>query len=193
MNEMFLFLAIGLGFLILLLRWVWQSPGIPAEGPRPSEEQVLLTTIQLELPPRALGARIFALQDWDFISASTPPEIQRIFLGERKALALSWLAETRRKVVQLMAFHRKAVRGNITLSPTLEFRLAFDYVLFLLTYEILRGLIRLRGPFRARVFVGYATSTADHFSYLSGCALSGLNPVLLNRIKDRWSGGPAAT
>src|ERR1019366_970114 len=105
MSELLFFLAIGLGFLLMLLLWVRRSAGAGVDRAGFSEVQELLTMVQLELPPRAWGERIFASQDWDFISTSTPPGIQRIFLQERKALALSWLRQTRSKVGQLMNFH----------------------------------------------------------------------------------------
>ena len=193
MSELFLFLAIGIGFLFLLLIWLLRSAVPPVDKTGLYEAQAVLTTVQVELPPRALGERIFSQQDWDFISTHASPGIQRIFLQERKALAYSWLRQTRNKIGQLMNFHRKAVRRNIRLSPSLELRLAFDYVLFLLTYEILCGLIWLRGPFHARRTIAYAASMADQLAYLSGHILVGLDPVRLSRIKTSWSGRPAAT
>ena len=193
MSELFIFLAIGIGFLILLLIWLLRSAVPPVDKTGLYEAQAVLTTVQVELPPRALGERIFSPQDWDFISTHASPGIQRVFLQERKALALSWLKQTRKRVGQIMTFHRIAVRGDIRLSPSLELRLAFDYILFLLTYEILSCLIWLRGPFHARHIVGYAASIADELAYLSGHVLVGLDPIRLSRIKNSWSGRPAAT
>jgi hypothetical protein len=187
MSELFIFLVIGLGFLILLLVWVLQGVGSPVSGTRLSEAEAVLTAVQMELPPRALGERIFSPEDWDFITAHTTPGIQRLFLRERKILAYSWLRQTRRNIGRLMDFHRKAVRRNIRLDPSLEFRLALDYALFLLMYEILLGLIWLRGPFCARRIVGYAASMADQLAYLSGHILVHLDPARLNRIKNGWS------
>ena len=152
----------------------------------------MLTAAHLDIPSAALGERIFSLQDWEFIATYTPAEIQRTFLQERKALALAWLRQTRETVGQLMRFYRKAVRGNAAISPAVEFRLALDFVLFLLAYESLCALIRVWGPFCARRMVGYAARTAEEMSSLSGQVLAGLDPAHLGRIQSNWSGGPQA-
>jgi hypothetical protein len=146
----------------------------------------------LELPSHALGERIFASQDWDFISANASREIQRTFLHERKSLAMSWLRQTRTNVGRVMEFHRKAVRGCVRLNPSLELRLALNYIVFLLTYEVLCALILLRGPFWVRELVRYTNGIADQMSYLSGHILVGMDPTVLGRIKSRWYNNPVA-
>ena len=193
MTEFFFFIVIGLGFLVLLLWGVWRNGRLSVDTRDLRATQAIWMTVRLELPPRALADRIFSPEDRDFITASASPDIQRKFLQERKALALSWLQQTRDMVGQIMEFHRKAVRGDVDLSPSLEVRIGLDYVLFLGSYGLLWTLIQLRGPFYARSFVAHAASLADHFSYLSGRGLVGLDAVRLDRIKGSWISGPSAT
>jgi hypothetical protein len=193
MGEFLFFLGIGFGSLGLLFLWAKRTVGSRVDPTKLSEVHEVLTIVELELPSRALGERIFALEDWDFTSANTSNGIQRMFLKERKLLAVSWLQQTRSAVGRMMKFHRKAVRGDIRLSPSLELRLALDYVLFLLTYEILCGLIWLRGPYCVRSIFSYTAGIADQVSYLSGQFLVGLDAARLGRIKSRWISRPVVS
>ena len=187
MNEFLVFLFIGLGFLMVLLVWLLRSAGSSVEGVVVSEARAVLTTMHVELPPRALVERIFAPQDWQFVSTLTPPEVRSIFLRERKALALSWLRQTRKRTGMLMDFHRKAVRTNIDLNPSFELRLAVGYLLFLFSYQVLCSMIWLWGPFCARGIVGHVVNTAEQLSLLSGRTLIGMDPLSIERIKSSWS------
>ena len=93
--ELLLAVAVGLNLVALLLIWLQRKAGLPASRRDMSEAQEALRIAQVELPPRALGERIFATPDWEFISIQSPLRIQRMFLQERKAVALSWLRQTR--------------------------------------------------------------------------------------------------
>jgi len=163
MSPLIIFLAIGMLFAVVLLVWALRMKSSGA-----GQREIAEGSTILELPsPRALAERIFAAQDWEFISSQTEPEIQRAFLQERKNVALCWLCQTRKGAAQLMEFHRRAVRRNIGVKPDVEMRLAANYLVFLFLYGILHVLIRLRGPFRARKMAGYAAGAAEQLWALS--------------------------
>jgi len=189
MNEYVLFLSGGVGFLSLLLIWLLRGDGSAAsagEDAVVSEARAVLTAMHVELPPRALVERIFAPQDWQYVSTLAPSQVQGLFLRERKALALSWLRQTRKQTGMLMEFHRKAVRTNVDLSPSFELRLALGYVVFLLSYQVLCSVIWLWGPFVARGVVGYVVNISEQLSFLSGRTLVGMDPMSINRIRSSW-------
>lgn len=167
MTYLVSFLTIGLLLLIVLILWIRRAT-VPSRGGDLAEGSQDLTALQLELPPRTLVERIFAPEDWEFVSRQTPPQIQRMFLQERRAIALSWLRLTRRQAASLVDSHLRVVRQNVNLRPAVEIRLAFRYVLFLLESEVLGVLIWLGGPFYSRKMVGYAVSMAHQLSYISG-------------------------
>ena len=104
--DLLLSVAVGLNIVALLLIWLQRKAGLPASSRDMSEAQEALRTAQVELPPRALGERIFAEPDWDFISFQAPLRVQRLFRQERKAVTLSWLRHIREQVRQLRRFHR---------------------------------------------------------------------------------------
>ena len=192
MSEILFFSAGGLGFLGLLMFWASRTLKTTVDAKSLSEVEQALSEVQLELPPKFIGTKIFSEHDWNFIRTHTPPSIQRSFLEERKVLAIAWLKQVRGSVGLLMQFHRRAVRGNVSLSPSLEFRLAIDYLFFLLTFQVLSAMIQMRGPFYAGRFVNFPVSAADQLSYLSGHILVGLDPSRLGRIKSNWSNKAAA-
>lgn len=187
MSEILLFSASGLVFLCLLIFWASRTLGSAVDPKNLSAVQQALSDVQLELPPKILGTKIFSEQDWHFIHTQTPPSIQRAFLEERKELAIFWLRQMRRNVELLMKFHRTVVRGSVSLSPSLELRLAFEYLLFLLTFQVLCGMIDVKGPFFAGRFASFTVSVADQLSYLSGHILVGLDASRLGQIKNNWA------
>jgi len=192
MSELLIFVVVGL-VLVLLLLWVQRSAEITARKKELPETRETLSTLQLQLPSRALVDRIFALADWDFVSSQAPARLQRAFLQERRAVALLWVRQTRMKVGRLMDFHLRAVRRNVALSPAVEIMLAIHYILFLLISELLLGLIWLRGPFCARKMVGYAASVGEDLAFTFGSLLARLDPVHLGRMKADWLRRSAAS
>ena len=148
MSDVFLFLAFGLVCLFLLLLWAQRSAETAAGRRETFEPNEVLGAFQLELPVRAFYERIFATEDWNFVSQQALPRVQRQFLADRKAVALAWLRRTRENAGRVMHLHLLAVRGNTSLKPLVEFRLAIHYLVFLLVYDVLRCLIWLRGPFK---------------------------------------------
>lgn len=193
MSELVIFVAIGLALLVLLLLWVQRSVGSAGSARELAGARDALADLQLDLPPQALVERIFSSQDSDFVSRHALPPVQRIFLQERKVVALAWLRHTRKKVEQIMDFHRRTVRRHISLSPAFEVKLAINYMLFLLMCGILLCLIWLSGPFRVWRMVGYAAAVAEQLSLILGRLLAGLDSALFGKIKIDWTYRSAAS
>jgi hypothetical protein len=181
MNELIIFISIAVLFLFVLFYWALRTRG-PAIGSRAlSDVQETFAMLDLEPPPWALAEKIFSLQDWDFVLGKALLPDRRAFLGDRTAIALFWLRRIRAQVARLMGFYRRAVRGNVHLSAAVEVRLAANYVLFLLVYDVLLGWIWVGGPFHARKLARYATHVADQLWVLSEQLLAHVDPDLLLR------------
>ena len=186
MTEALIFLFLGLAFLAALLWWVTQSPdAAPAHSSDSRSCRIpAFTNVSGESPHCALAERIFAPQDWDYLRSTAAPEIQRTFLRERKALALTWLRQTRSSLARIMQAHRRAARMHADLQPGQELRLAYQYAIFLSAYSFLYSLVLLRGPFAARSMVTSARSIADRMTMLSGQATAGLDAIALRGIES---------
>jgi hypothetical protein len=187
MNELLVFIPIAILFLVILLYWTLRTRKSAIESSALADAEDTLSILELELPPRALAEKIFSTQDWDFVSRQTSVRIQRTFLAERRTIALFWLCRTRRQAARLMGFYRRVARANPNLSPAIEIRVAANYALFLLVYEVLLGWIWLGGPLHARKMARCAIGVADHLWVVCEEFLASVDPVLLHRATAAWA------
>jgi len=101
------------------------------------------------LPDRAFMERILAPEDARYIASLRLPRVHRLFLQERRRLAIAWLRANRAEATRLFALHRRAVRQTRDVSPMMEVRVACAFALFMLNYAAIVGLVQWVGPFRA--------------------------------------------
>ncbi len=153
MSQLLPYLLLGLLLLAVLARWVWDAivHRGAAEVLAPRQHRSSMRSVGSR---RDLGERIFAPQDWDFVSRETPLETQRMFQRERTVLAIAWLRRTRLQVSQVMRAHVAGVQQTDDLQLATELRLALSYFLFLILCNSLIGWVWLYGPVRTRKIVG---------------------------------------
>ena len=169
-----------LGTLILILgaRLALQASNVRTQSrPVTIEEfanaREALDTVIVET---AAIERIFSSEDSEFISRSSTPKVQQLFLKERKALAMQWVRKTQRQVAQFMDLHLRLAGYTQEPSPRFELKLAAKYVAFIVVSYLLLLLLWLRGPFKARRVVGYTCGVAGYF-----CAICSMR---LERVTD---------
>jgi hypothetical protein len=95
MSGTLFLLAIGLlliGLLALLLRRTESTEDDPFS---PACRGSLLASPHFDERRKNLLNRIFGREDWDFVLSQVSKEVQRLFLMERKEIALCWLSEIR--------------------------------------------------------------------------------------------------
>jgi len=119
------------------------------------------------LLPQEMALRIFSQQDGDFIRLTGSPRLWRIYLRERRKVALQWAYRTSRETRQIMRNHRLISRKSENLNAAVEARLFFQYVELRFLCGALIVLIRLFGP---HVLVNLAAHTGA-LSYRIGAAL----------------------
>jgi hypothetical protein len=175
---MIAFVIGGALFVVAVLVWALSTK---SSGTNQSESSQGSNILSLA-PARALTDRIFAEQDWEFVSRRTPVEIQGAFLRERRNLALSWLRQIHGQATQLMRLHRQAARQNTELKPGVEIRLAASYVSFAFLEGLLYVLICVRGPFRARKMAGRAAGAAERLWTVSRKILSDADSALPGKV-----------
>jgi hypothetical protein len=131
--------------------------------------------------------RIFAIDDMEFIASKGTLELEHFFVKERQSLALRWLRLTQKQVAQLMDIHLKLASYTFEPSPRFEFRLAVNYVYFVVVSNALVTLVWLRGPFNAVRIAGYTLSVADYFCSVFSLRLEKTDPVKLGAARLRRS------
>jgi len=121
------------------------------------------------------------------------PSLRQTLLRERRGIALLWIAQRKDAARAVIRFHRLVARANIALSPVVEFKLAANYLIFLAACALAECLVWLRGPFASRKVVSSLIAVGDRMQSLSGALLGGLDPVLLEEIRNRRAGQSQAS
>jgi hypothetical protein len=124
--------------------------------------------------------RIFATDDMEFVSESATPAIQRMFLKERKRLAIQWLRRTQKKVAHLRDLHLKLGSYTYEPSPSLEFRFTIKYMSFVFVSNGLLVMLWLFGPFAAARIASHTVRAAEHFCSVFSIRLERVDPVKLS-------------
>lgn len=162
MSETLALLGIGI-LLILSLAYLLFSP-------RAEEEDVSwlphgdspLPFGQSEDHRREQLERIFGREDWDFIRGSASEHVQRLFLRERKVIALDWISQLRSQARAGMHLHASRVRASEELQPVVEIKLAITYYAFLAKSGLISTIVLLGGPMALRGMLGQLGRLSDN-------------------------------
>lgn len=191
MTFVLIFLAVGLCLLGLLLFLFLRMKAQPQDKTDAAVATALLAA-DAALWSQRLGDRIFSQVDLEFILKEAPSLRQQL-VRERRGIALLWIAQRKDAARAVIHFHRLVARANIALSPVVEFKLAANYFVFLATCALAECLVWLRGPFASRKVVSSLIAVGDRMRSLSEALLGGLDPVLLEEIRNRRAGQSQAS
>jgi hypothetical protein len=193
LTQLVLFLILGAGFLFLLYLFAGRSSGRTERGAESLlEARDALHSLQSALLPPDLIVRTFARDDLNFVTSMRSPKIERVFLRERRRIALQWVAQVRKQVLNLKRFHSGESRRYAQLSARTEIALAFDFAALLIACRVLQVIFYLRGPYAASAIVNRAVGAAGKVCVVSEQSLAFLRPVSAGGLGGRSSGGRAA-
>ncbi len=169
------FAGLTVVLLVLLAYWAWHSRDRGVTIDEFSGAKEALESVLLWFP--AVN-QVFDPSDLEFIRQSYP-ETERLFQQERKTLAISWLRHTREQIARLMGIHLRLSRCIYEPHATIrfdEFRLALDYLFFVVVCHLLLIFFWLRGPFRVRKMVGYTMGATERFCVAFARRHESINP-----------------
>lgn len=155
--------AIGLlliGLLVALLRRT--ESAADDSFPRPLSHSSL-ASLKFEERRKDILDRVFGHEDWDFVRNHGSQENRRLFLMERKKIALFWLSEIRSQSKAAMSFHLSYARKSERLQPIQELKLAADFFVIRAKCAFIAVMILLRGPVALRGMVGRASRLSGQF------------------------------
>lgn len=146
MNEMLLFVLLGVALVATFVSILWRS------GPEEAHERIPAAADpkKPQVPAELLIERIFGPDDWKFLRERSPEEVQKQFSKDRQEIAFFWLAQMRARTRAAMNFHLTQARSLRGLEPLLEFRIAVNYIAFHLSCSLVAGLLWLEGPIATR-------------------------------------------
>lgn len=193
MIQLILFVALGAGLLLLVFAALARRSGGRAEGSSQAllDARQALSALQDNLLPADLIGRIFARQDLEYVMRSTPAEVQKLFIEERRKVALVWVQQVRKGVVSLKGFHRGQARYYARLSLKTEMDLALSFATLLLGCRALELVLYVGGPYSAPRIVGRTVAVAARLCQLSEKSLSFLSPEALIRVSETPTGSGA--
>jgi hypothetical protein len=123
--------------------------------------------------------RVFSVEDAEFIARSATPEVQSLFLDERKKLALEWFRRTREQVARLMDLHLRLAGYTYDPSPRFEFKLTASYLTFMVASKIALALLWLLGPFNTSGVISRTVLKAANFCTIFSLRLEQVDPTRL--------------
>jgi len=176
-------LAIGLGLIVLLALLFRRTESTTDERHSPKGLSSL-PSLRFEDRQQYLADRIFGREDWDFALSHASKEIQRLFLRERKKIALFWLSEIRGQARAAMRLHVSHAGKSERLVPMIELRLAIDYFSVRIKCEFIAVVLLLRGPAGLRSMVGQASHLSDNLRALLESAMKSEGFAEERRVSD---------
>jgi hypothetical protein len=174
--QLVLSIVLGLG-LVALLYLFWMRDRSRAEGGAAAllDAQNSLKALKLGLLPETVVNRIFASEDFEFAAASCSLAVQSALQQERKKLALLWVDQVRRQILNLRRFHFGRSRFYARLSIKTELGLAAAFSMLLIDCQVLRALVYLRGPRAFPVLAGRTIGAASRVCGVSEQSIAFLN------------------
>lgn len=155
MNGLLAFLGVAIALVLALLLLVRLRPAsLPSEG-------------LIELPDRVLMARILAEDDAAFVESLGSPLIRQYYIRERRRLALAWLRRLFCAARKLRQRHVLSARHSSDVHLGAELRLACEFVMFILAYAAVVGLVASIGPMRGRRLLGGCDSLITSLAQLA--------------------------
>ena len=124
--------------------------------------------------------RIFSAEDAEFIQRTATPDVQRLFLKERKKLALEWLRRTRAQVARLMDLHLRLASYTNDPSAQFELMLTVKYLAFIVVCHVSSVLLWLFGPAKLTHPASYTIRAAADFCTTFSLRLERVNPTRLS-------------
>ena len=181
MIGLILFVAIGAGLLLLALRFlvVRRSPVAPlGAAVALVAAKRTLAALETGLLPADSVERVFGRQDVEYVESLGSTEIRKLFLTERKRLALLWIREVREQVSALKELHTRQARLFANLSGRTEVSIAIDFAYLQIQCAILEQMIRWRGPYAAPHFVRRTSSRVAGLCRALDKSLAFLTPAV---------------
>jgi hypothetical protein len=141
----------------------------------------------IRLPDRTLLDQCLSVEDLAFVSSFQSRPLLRLFVHERRRLAVAWLRQTRREAQRLLRLHLSSVRYAADLRPGAEAKLFLAAGLFLLVYGLMLGIVIWYGPLRTRRFLESLQSLAGVLSQLGERIATAIAPGRLPAAIS-WNG-----
>ena len=128
--------------------------------------------------------RILSNDDLEFVSRSGQADVRRLFLKERKGLAMHWFRKIKKQVRYLINIHLRLAACTPSSSLRLEVTLCLRYALFMVVCNSVLLLFWLLGPFEAKRTLVYVIRGVERFFAVFSARLEGINTAPLSSTRE---------
>lgn len=189
MIQLVLVLLLAVVFVVVLLVFARKS-GTRAEGGADAliSARQALNSLQGNLLPPELVRRIFAREDLEFVSSIGSKTIREAFVRERRSVALRWVGQVRKQILNLRHFHSGHSRFYAQLDVRTELELALSFEFLLLVCRTLEAVFYVRGPFSAPNMVERMLGAAGNICAASERSLAFLSSTGQSASADFFDG-----
>ena len=91
-------------------------------------------------------SRIFSRADWEFVRGLKAGRIERLFVRERKRIALVWVRQTSAIIRRVMREHAEAARQSANLKFSTEINIQAQFLTLMAVCGTLAVAIQIAGP-----------------------------------------------
>ena len=175
MTGTVIFIAIGL-FLAGLLLSVWRGEGATPDSD-PSAAATLADPSLMASRCEQVFEQVVARADWEYVQQHASPEVQRIFLAERKRLALLCLAEIRNQARVVMRAHTAQARDSSQILAAQEVRVAFEYFKIRLECGLVGAILVVGGPLALHRMAGCASRLSEELRQMVRLSLKPVSTI----------------
>lgn len=105
--------------------------------------------------------RMFCSEDWEFVSQFKSPQLNALFLAERRSIAAAWVKATSGTVRRIMRDHVLLSRSSGDLEIGTEVKIYLYYVALQAACVFLLAALSLVGPVRLSYLSAYVYSQAE--------------------------------
>jgi hypothetical protein len=182
-------LATVLFAFLLVLAWKGRAEG---GGEVLVEARQALVTLETELLSHRLVDRIFAKDDLEFVVSEQSPAMIRLFMKERKRIALLWVERVGDQIRFLRQLHLGSARYYARLDFKTEVLLAWDFTILLVTCQALHVVFFVGGAYVAPGMVGNVAAVAGRVCDVSRQSLAFLTKPGFDHLGGASAGGPPA-
>jgi hypothetical protein len=187
--HLILFLLLGAGLLVLLFLIARRARPVAGSAQSVREAKQALSALQEWALPSSVLERVFAKQDMAYIMSSTPPDVQRLFVQERRKVAFLWVCQVHKSVGLLKNFHLSQARFHERLRLVTEIELGFSFAALLFACRVLQvALYAGGGSSAAPWMIGKTAEAVTRLCQVSEKSLEFLSPGREKAIVD----GPAS-
>jgi hypothetical protein len=190
--SLIFFSLIGVGLLLLLAMVARRAARAEGSAQALVHARQALRALQGDLLATGLVQRIFDRRDFEYVVAFEPDDVQRLFLQERKRVAVCWAQQVRAGVLRLMNFHLLQARFYAQLSIATEVKLAVNFAALLLACRAMQAALYLGGPFAVPNVVRRTVNSVARLCESSGKSLAFLDTVRLDKLAKDPASRPAA-